>query len=93
MDVTGSGFAPNATITMSWADGSGGTTTAVTDAAGGLSVQVVVRATDRTGQRTLVAQSSGQAADQVGDQVATVDVLVLAPGSTRGPNSPVWPGP
>ncbi len=88
LSVSGSGFAPNATVTISWADGSGGTTSAVTDAAGGLSVQLIVRATDRTGQRTLVAQSS----DQGADQVATVDVLVLAPGSTRGPNSPAWPG-
>ena len=88
MDVTGSGFAPNATITISWADGSGGSVTAVTDAVGGLSASVVVRATDRSGQRTLVAQSDG--ADI--NQVATAEVLILAPGNTRGPNSPAWPG-
>ena len=87
LNVTGSGFAPNSSVTVSWADGSGGTTTLVTDAAGGLSTQIIVRATDRTGQRTLVAQG-GDA-----DQVATVDLLILAPGVSRGPSSPVWPGP
>ncbi|MCE9621156.1 MAG: choice-of-anchor D domain-containing protein [Actinomycetia bacterium] len=88
LTVTGSGFAPNSPVTVSWADGSGGSATAVTDAAGGLSTQLVVRATDRTGQRTLVAQG----VDQGADQVATVDVLILAPGNNRGPSSPAWPG-
>ena len=93
MDVTGSGFAPNATITISWADGSGGSVAAVTDAVGGLSASVIVRATDRSGQRTLVAQSDGADLNQVAaNQVATADVLILAPGNTRGPNSPAWPG-
>lgn len=92
MDVTGSGFAPNATVAISWADGSGGSITAVTDAAGGLSASMVVRATDRSGQRTLVAQSIGSDANQAAEQVATVDVLIVAPGNARGPNSPAWPG-
>ena len=87
MNVTGSGFAANATVTISWADGSGGSMTALTDAAGGLTASVVVRATDRAGHRTLVAQSAEA------DQLATVDVLILAPGNSRGPSSPAWPGP
>jgi hypothetical protein len=86
LNLTGSGFAPNATITVSWADGTGASTSVVTDAVGGLSAQVVVRATDRTGARKLVAQGAD-------GQVATVEVLVLAPGSNRGPSSPAWPGP
>ena len=86
LNLTGSGFAPNATITLSWADGTGGSTSVVTDAAGGLNAQIVVRATDRAGARTLVAQGAE-------GQVATVEVLVLAPSNSRGPNSPAWPGP
>ena len=85
LTVVGSGFAPNANVTLSWADGSGGSLTAVTDAVGGLSAQVVVRATDRTGVRTIVAQTL--------DQVASAEVLILAPGSSHGPNSPAWPRP
>jgi len=87
LNVTGTGFAANASVTISWADGSGGSTTAVTDAAGGVSAQIVVRATDRAGSRTLVAQSVAE-----GGQVASAVVLVLPPGSSRGPNSPAWPG-
>lgn len=86
LNLTGSGFAPNATVTVSWADGTGGSTSVVTDAAGGLSAQIVVRATDRAGARTVVAQGAE-------GQVAMVEVLVLALGNNRGPNSPSWPGP
>lgn len=84
--LTGFGFAPNAAVTISWADGSGGSTTAVTDAAGTLNAQIVVRATDRSGSRKLVAQT-------LDGQVATADVLILVPGNTRGPSSPIWPTP
>jgi hypothetical protein len=90
--VTGSGFAPNTTVTISWADGSGASTTAVTDAVGALSAQIVVRATDRSGQRALVAQAAHDPAGGGSDQVATVEVLILAPTGGRGPNSPTWPG-
>ncbi|MEQ1873589.1 MAG: choice-of-anchor D domain-containing protein [Ilumatobacteraceae bacterium] len=86
LNLTGSGFAPNATIIVSWADGTGASTSVVTDAVGGLSAQIVVRATDRAGARSLVAQGAD-------GQVATVEVLVLVPGSSRGPSSPAWPGP
>lgn len=85
LTLVGSGFAPNTSVAISWADGSGGSLTAVTDPAGGLNAQVVVRATDRTGVRTIVAQTL--------DQVASAEVLILAPGSIHGPNSPAWPRP
>jgi len=89
LEVSGSGFAPNVTVTLLWADGSGGSATAVTDAAGGLNAKIVVRATDRSGLRTLVAQALDQAGEQ---QVAAAEVLILAPTASRGPSSPAWPG-
>lgn len=90
LNVTGTGFAPNATVTVSWADGSGGSATVGTDATGNLSASIVVRATDRSGSRTLVAQTVANGGDVA--QVATVAVMVLPPGNSRGPNSPAWPG-
>ncbi|MBI4885252.1 MAG: choice-of-anchor D domain-containing protein [Actinobacteria bacterium] len=84
LGLTGTGFAPNADVTVSWADGSGGSLTTVTDAVGGLSAQMVVRATDRSGLRTIVAQTAD-------GQVASAEVLVVPPAPGRGPNSPTWP--
>lgn len=89
LNIAGSGFAPNATVTLSWADGSGGTVTAVTNVEGDLNAQIVVRATDRSGLRTLVAQVPGESSTT---QVAMTEVLIVSPSNTRGPNSPAWPG-
>ena len=82
--IVGSGFAPNANVTVAWADGSGRATTVVTDAAGAAVFTLVLRATERTGQRTLVAQT-------IDGQVASVAVKVLAKGTAFGPNSAAWP--
>ena len=83
--VVGTGFAPNTAVTIAWADGRGQTFTATTDALGNMMASFVVRATDRPGKRTLVAQTKD-------GEVATTDVLVVRPHSGAGPNSPVWPG-
>ncbi|MSX56488.1 MAG: choice-of-anchor D domain-containing protein, partial [Actinobacteria bacterium] len=82
--IVGNGFAPNANVTVGWADGSGSATTVTTDGSGAVSFTLVLRATDRTGQRTLVAQT-------IDGQVASVFVKVLAKGAAFGPNSPAWP--
>lgn len=89
LNIAGSGFAPNTTVTLSWADGSGGTVNAVTNVEGDLSAQLVVRATDRAGLRTLVAQVPG---DGSTSQIAVTDVLIVPPTHNRGPNSAAWPG-
>ncbi len=83
--VTGGGFSPNTAVTLVWADGSGRSQTVMSDAAGNIAAVVLVRATDRAGERLLV----GQTAD---GQVAGVMITVLAPASTMGPGSPAWPG-
>jgi Tol biopolymer transport system component len=83
--VVGTGFAPNTAVTIAWADGRGQTFTATTDALGNMMASFLVRATDRPGNRTLVAQTKD-------GEVATTDVLVVSPNSAAGPNSPLWPG-
>ncbi|MDO8391469.1 MAG: choice-of-anchor D domain-containing protein [Actinomycetota bacterium] len=83
--VTGQGFTPNAAVTIGWADGTGQSLTVTTDAAGVLLATIPVRATDRTGERTLVAQVPG-------GEVATVAVKVVPKGVKLGPGSPAWPG-
>ena len=83
--ITGSGFSPNTAVTLVWADGSGRTHTVMSDAAGNILASVLVRATDRTGERLLV----GETAD---GQVAGVMVTVIAPNERLTPGSPAWPG-
>lgn len=83
--VTGQGFTPNAPVVISWADGTGHSLTVTTDAAGALVATIPVRATDRSGERVVVAQVPG-------GEVATVPVRVLPKGSKLGPGSPAWPG-
>jgi len=83
--VVGTGFAPNTVVTIAWADGRGQTFSATTDALGTMMASFLVRATDRPGNRTLVAQTKD-------GEVATTDVLVVSPNSAAGPNSPLWPG-
>jgi len=83
--LTGIGFAPNVAVTISWGDGSGAPISAVTSGYGTLEVTVVVRLTERAGNRTLVAQTAdGQAA------VAEVLVVNRTPGMS--PGSANWPG-
>ena len=83
--VTGQGFAPNTPVTIGWADGTGQSLTVTTDAAGALTATILVRATDRTGERTVVAQGTNS-------EVARAAVKVLAKGTHFGPSSPAWPG-
>jgi hypothetical protein len=83
--IAGSGFSPNTAVTLVWADGSGRTHTVMSDAAGNILASVLVRATDRTGERLLV----GETAD---GQVAGVMVTVIAPNERLTPGSPAWPG-
>jgi Tol biopolymer transport system component len=84
--VIGTGFAPNTKVTVAWADGRGRSFGGTTNAEGTLLAGFIVRATDRPGNRTLVAQTSD-------GQLATVDVLVVSPRGPGGPNSPRWPIP
>ena len=65
----GSGFRPNAEVTLSWADGRGDPVTITTDDTGGFLYQLPTRATEAVGHRTLVATS--------GDQLTRADVRVL----------------
>ena len=85
LTLTGAGYAPSVAVTIGWADGSGRTTTVTTDAAGGFVSTLLIRATDRAGERTLVAQTAD-------GQVAAVALRVLPKGSHFGPGSPAWPG-
>jgi hypothetical protein len=78
MTVIGSGFAPNVAVTLSWADGAGRPTVVTTDANGWLMYNVIVRANDRAGARTIVAQT-------VDGQVATADVQVVRGSNGRRP--------
>ncbi|MEI8241299.1 MAG: choice-of-anchor D domain-containing protein, partial [Actinomycetota bacterium] len=82
--VVGTGFAPHTKVTISWADGRGQAFSAITDAKGNLLASFVVRATDRPGNRTLVAQTAD-------GELASAEVLVVNPQAGTGPNSPLWP--
>jgi hypothetical protein len=65
----GSGFRPDTDVTISWADGRGESKTVRTDGSGNFLAELPTRVNERTGVRTLVAQS--------GDQLARVDLEVL----------------
>jgi hypothetical protein len=82
--VIGSGFAPNSTVSVGWADGSGRPITATTDAAGNLLASFLVLSGDRAGQRTIVAQT----ADGL---YASADLQVVSPARPRRPGGPTWP--
>ena len=83
--LTGIGFAPNVPVTVSWGDGNGSTMTAMTTGYGTLDVQLVVRSTERAGNRTLVAQTAD-------GQAAVAEVLVVSRASGVSPGSANWPG-
>jgi hypothetical protein len=72
-------------VTVSWGDGNGSTLTAMTTGYGTLDVQLVVRSTERAGNRTLVAQTAD-------GQAAVADVLVVSRASGVSPGSANWPG-
>jgi hypothetical protein len=86
--IGGSGFAPNATITLLWADGAGRRTTVQTDKAGNFLLPMPVAANERAGDRTLVAQTPGTGSDP-----ASVVLRVIAkPAEEFDAASPEWPG-
>jgi len=86
LSVVGSGFAPNSVVTIAWADGAGRSTTVTTDAAGSLNITIIVRATDRPGNRSLVALTAD-------GQSASADLQVVTPQKRLGPGSAAWPKP
>ena len=86
--VGGGGFAPNATITLMWADGSGERTTVQTDAAGNFLISMQIAANERPGDRLLVAQTPGTGTDP-----ASVVLRVIShPVDEFDASSPGWPG-
>ena len=86
--IGGSGFAPQATITLLWADGAGQRTTVETDEAGSFLISMPVAANERPGDRLLVAQTPG-----TGTESASVVLRVIArPVEELDASSPDWPG-
>jgi hypothetical protein len=82
--VIGAGFSPNTPVWVSWADGAGRPMLVSTDGYGGILADLSVRANDRPGSRTLVAQTTD-------GQLATADLQVVVPRRANGPNSARWP--
>ncbi len=86
--VGGSGFAPKATVTLLWADGSGQRTTLETDKAGNFLISMKVAGNERPGDRVLVAQTPGTGTDP-----ASLVLRVIAmPVDEMDAASPDWPG-
>jgi WD40-like Beta Propeller Repeat len=86
--VGGSGFAPNATITLLWADGAGARTTVESDKAGNFLISMPVAGNERPGDRLLVAQTPG-----TGSEPASVVLRVIARQVEElDASSPDWPG-
>ncbi len=77
LTIIGAGFAPNAPVTLTWADGAGRPVTVTTDATGSLLGEFIVRPNDRRGNRTIVAQT-------LGGEVAVADVTVIVPRARQG---------
>ena len=75
--VGGAGFAPNATITLLWADGAGQRTTVLTDNSGNFLISMHVAGNERPGDRLLVAQTPGTGSDP-----ASVVLRVISRPST-----------
>jgi hypothetical protein len=84
--VIGAGFSPLSVVTIAWADGQGSTMTVNTDFFGSFVATLVVRPTDRAGDRMLVAQT-------IDGQTAAAAVQVVSKGKRTGPGSPNWPSP
>ena len=58
LGVGGAGFPANTTVTLSWADGSGGTYTVQAGKDGSFLATLFVAPSERPGQRTLIAHSA-----------------------------------
>ncbi|HEX3089500.1 MAG TPA: choice-of-anchor D domain-containing protein [Ilumatobacteraceae bacterium] len=86
--VGGTGFAPQATITLLWADGAGARTTVVSDKSGNFLISMPVAGNERPGDRLLVAQTPGTGSDP-----ASVVLRVIARQVEElDAASPDWPG-
>jgi hypothetical protein len=86
--VGGSGFAPDATVTLLWADGAGRRTTVDTDNTGSFLISMPVAGNERPGDRLLVAQTPGTGSDP-----ASVVLRVIASHVDElDASSPDWPG-
>ena len=86
--IGGSGFAPNATVTLLWADGAGRRTAVQTDSSGNFLVSMLVAANDRAGDRLLVAETP-----DTGTEAASVALRVIARATEEfDASSPQWPG-
>lgn len=85
-DVVGAGFAPDSTVVLSFADGSGRGLVVATDSVGAFVAQIRLPVNERVGARVLVAS------DPTGDVTpATAPVLVLPRGAVS-PALPLYPG-
>jgi Tol biopolymer transport system component len=86
--VGGAGFAPNATVTLLWADGAGRRTTVDTDNTGSFLISMPVAGNERPGDRLLVAQTPGTGSDP-----ASVVLRIIASHvDDLDASSPDWPG-
>jgi Tol biopolymer transport system component len=86
--IGGAGFAPNATVTLLWADGAGQRTTVQTDKTGAFLLSMLVAGNERPGDRVLVAQTPG-----TGSEPASAVLRVIAkPVEEIDASSPDWPG-
>jgi hypothetical protein len=86
--VGGAGFAPDATITLLWADGAGERTTVLADKSGNFLIAMHVAGNERPGDRLLVAQTPGTGTDP-----ASVVLRVISrPVEDLDAASPGWPG-
>ena len=86
--VGGTGFAPQATITLLWADGAGARTTVVSDKSGNFLISMPVAGNERPGDRLLVAQTPGTGSDP-----ASVVLRVIARQVEElDAAAPDWPG-
>ncbi|CAN0493146.1 unnamed protein product, partial [Phaeothamnion confervicola] len=72
LGVWGKGFAPNATVTIVFADSTAPPTTLTTDALGGFMWAIPISPYERPGIRTVVAQTSVTAA-------ASATVTIVSP--------------
>jgi Tol biopolymer transport system component len=86
--IGGSGFAPNSTITLLWADGAGRRITVQTDQNGNFLLSMLVAANERPGDRMLVAQTPGNGADPASLVLRVISKKVEEVDAA----SPDWPG-
>ncbi len=85
LTIIGAGFAPNAPVTLTWADGAGRPITVTTDATGALLAELIVRPNDRRGVRTIVAQT-------LDGEIASAEVTVVVPRARQNAASSRFDG-